>query len=196
MKNAWCVTSVAILLLAGPAYGVAHLEIPRQLDNAGFFEAFYQIGPHIYLAGQPSPRGLLRAAQLGTTKVINLRTSAEMNDRKKMPYDEVAALERMGIDYLHIPSGGIEAPYAPDQVQAFAQALSNLGEDDVVLLHCGSGRRAAHLWVAYLIDHQGLSYAEATDIARKLNIWSMPLEGYLGRPLDISPEGEGGITRE
>ena len=137
------------------------------------------------MSGQPDEAGLERVKQLGVTRVINLRTSHEMNDRDIVSYDEAAAITDMGMDYVHIPSGGPDTPYSPAQLEQFAEAVEGA---DRVLLHCTVAFRATHMWTAYLISKKGVPFAEAVDIARQLNLGRMPLEGFLDTPLTIEPK--------
>ncbi len=161
-----------------------YFKTPESLDTTGFQETFARIGPGLYIAGQPSEEGLRRAKALGVTRVINLRTDFEMNNRDVVPFDEAALVGQLDMDYVHIPLGGPQTPYSPAAVDQFAQAIA---QKEPVLLHCTVAWRATHLWTAYLIDKQGLAFEEAVRIGRQLNLGGLPLEGFLGRPLTITP---------
>ncbi len=162
-----------------------YYDEPRKLDTEGFQEIFAEIAPGVYMSGQPDEKGLERVKALGVTRVINLRTSYEMDDRDTVPYDEAAAIESLGLEYVHIPSGGPDTPYSPAQLEQFAEAVEGA---DRVLLHCTVAWRATHMWTAYLISQQGVSFADAIKIARQLNLGRMPLEGFLDTPLTIEPQ--------
>lgn len=161
---------------------------PIAQDNDGFTEIFSQVAPTVYMAGQPTPEGLARAKSLGVTRIINLRTQMEMDNRDVVPFDEAVAVESLGLEYVHIPLGGPNTPYTPAAVDQLAESLA--GAEGNVLLHCTVAWRATHLWTAYLIKHQQLSFVEAVDIGRKLNIGKLPLEGFVGTPLTLEPRDE------
>ncbi len=158
---------------------------PKPQDVEGFRDVFAEIAPGVYISGQPTEAGLERAKAMGVTRVINLRTQFEMDDRETVPFDEAAKVEALGLDYVHIPAGGPDTPYSPAQLEQFAQAVEG-GEG--VLLHCTVAFRATHMWTAYLIEKQNVPFAEAIDVARQLNLGRMPLEGFLDRPLTIEPK--------
>jgi uncharacterized protein (TIGR01244 family) len=161
---------------------------PQAQDGDGFKEIFTQVAPHVYMAGQPTQEGLARAKSLGVTRVINLRTQMEMDNRDIVPFDEAAAVEALGLEYVHIPLGGPNTPYTPAAVDQFANSLASA--EGNVLLHCTVAWRATHLWTAYLIKHQQLSFVDAVDIGRKLNLGRLPLEGFIGEPLTLGLRDE------
>jgi uncharacterized protein (TIGR01244 family) len=161
---------------------------PVAQGGDGFTDIFSQVAPNVYMAGQPTRAGLERAKSLGVTRVINLRTQMEMDNREIVPFDEAAAIEALGLEYVHIPLGGPNTPYTPAAVDQLATSL--VGAEGNVLLHCTVAWRATHLWTAYLIKHQQLSFVEAVDIGRKLNLGRLPLEGFVGAPLTLELRDE------
>ena len=174
----------AVLFVASARAGEeAYLAMPERLDPEGFRDILVKLAPAAYMSGQPAPEGLERLAQLGVTRVINLRTSTEMDDRETVPYDEAAKVAELGMDYVHIPLGGPDTPYSPESVDAFAKAVAEA--EGGVLLHCTVAWRASHMWTAYLVRHQGLSLEAAVDVGRQLNLnyVGLPLEGFLGEEL-------------
>lgn len=185
---------VALLLASLTPAGVLAEELagyfvePQTLDPEGFRDVFSKVAPHVYMAGQPSERALERVKALGVTKVINLRTDMEMDNRDIVPFDEAAVIAGLEMDYVRIPSGGPNTPYRSESVDQFAAAIADVEGD--VLLHCTVAWRATHLWTAYLIKHQNVPFAEAVAIARQLNLGTLPLEGFLGQPLTVGPLDE------
>ena len=79
-------TALIVLLLmcavAAPisAQTPGYLQTPEALDADGFQEVLFKVAPNVYLSGQPSEAGFARARDLGVTRVINLRTSMEMDN--------------------------------------------------------------------------------------------------------------------
>jgi len=169
--------------------GQNYLQTPVAMDAEGFQEVLFQVAPNVYLSGQPSEAGLARAKQLGVTKVVSLRTKMEMDNREIVPFDEAQAISGLGMSYVHIPSGGPDSPYSPAAVRQVAQVLSD--PDEKVLLHCTVAWRATHMWTAYLIEHQSVPFADALAVGRQLNFGTFPLEGFLDKPLTITPLAAG-----
>ncbi|MCR9260601.1 MAG: sulfur transferase domain-containing protein [Pseudomonadaceae bacterium] len=161
------------------------LQTPVAMDADGFQEALFKVAPNVYLSGQPSEAGFARARELGVTRVINLRTSMEMDSREVVPFDEAQLLADLGLDYVHVPSGGPKTPYAPELVAQVADAIADTQGN--VLLHCTVAWRATHLWTAYLIEHQNVPFAQALAVGRQLNFGTFPLEGFLDAPLTVTP---------
>lgn len=137
----------------------------------------------VYLAGQPSEDAFASFLQLGVTVVVNLRTPDEMNDRDRVPFDEDAVLADLGIEYVHIPLGGDDHPYDPAAVDRFAEVLAST--EGPVLLHCTVAWRASHLWAAYLVREQGFTLSEAVARGRAVNFGTLPVEGLVGRPVEL-----------
>ncbi len=165
------------------------LPTPLAMDAQGFQEVLFQVAPNVYLSGQPSEAGLARAKELGVTRVINLRTTMEMDNREVVPFDEAQLLSELGIDYVHVPSGGPDTPYSPERVAQVADAIADAPGN--VLLHCTVAWRATHLWTAYLIEHQNVPFADALAVGRQLNFGTFPLEGFLDAPLTVTPLQQG-----
>ena len=150
---------------------------PIKLDWQGFRGGIFQSGD-LFIAGQPLSRAAMEKLKAsGVTTIINMRTDAEMADKRSTPIDEVALIESLGMSYIHIPSGGEAHPYSSTAVEQFANAMDEA--QGKVLLHCNSARRATHLWVAHLIDNEHLSAGQAISLGRAANFGGMPLEGYL-----------------
>jgi uncharacterized protein (TIGR01244 family) len=132
----------------------------------------------LLIAGQPSEAAMRKLAAGGVTRVINLRTQREMDNRQAVPYDEAALLKELGVEYIHIPLGGDNHPYTPAAVDALAAALE--GANGHALLHCTVAWRASHLWTAYLVRYRGMSFNEAYEHGRAINMGTMPVEQFLG----------------
>jgi uncharacterized protein (TIGR01244 family) len=137
----------------------------------------------VFIAGQPNEQALERFKALGVTVVVNLRTQREMDNRQAVPFDEVAALAKLGLGYVHIPLGGDDNPWTPAAVERFAQALDK--HRGPVLLHCTVAWRASYMWAAYLIRYGGLDLDAALSRGRAIGIGRDPLEELTGRPLKV-----------
>ena len=158
-------------------------RLPERVEGIeGVEQNLFRDG-RVYIGGQPSQPALAALRELGVAAVVNLRTPAETEDRQRVPYDEAAAVAELGMEYISIPLGGAEHPYTSQAVDRFAKALAD--HPGPVLLHCTIGWRASYLWVAYLIREQGFALPDALARGEAIAITPDPLEGLLGRPLNV-----------
>jgi uncharacterized protein (TIGR01244 family) len=161
---------------------------PVNLDAKGLFQdKFVSVGDDMFIAGQPTEKGLRELRAKGVTTVVNLRMPEEM---ARVGFDEAALAKELGMKYVHIPMRGTAAnPYGPKQLDAFAAALDQA--DGKVLLHCTIAWRASHLWAAYLIRDRHVPVQTALAQTRRINLMDdmrmgadqQPLEGFLARPV-------------
>jgi len=151
-------------------------------DIVGVQQRLFRDG-RVFIGGQPSEAAFERFKALGVTVVVNLRTQREMDNRQTVPFDEAAALAKLGLEYVHIPLGGDDNPWTPAAVERFALALEQ--HRGPVLLHCAVAWRASYLWAAYLIRYGGLDLDAALARGRAIGIGRDPLEGLIGRPLKM-----------
>ena len=169
-----------------PAPGVASTEpLPVKLEVEGFQAVLASAGD-VYVAGQPSREALDWLKSEGVTTVVNLRTQPEMDNRDRVPYDEAAALDSLGLEYVHIPLGGEDDPYTPEAVARFAEAVDS--SEGKVLLHCTVGWRASHMWVAYLVRYRGMELNDAIAHGEAINLGTLPFEDLLGTELTFAIE--------
>jgi uncharacterized protein (TIGR01244 family) len=185
---------IGLLTIAGlaSAQNVVHskpgpVPNPVVLDKTGLFQDKYvSVGDDMFIAGQPTEKGLRELRAKGVTTIVNLRMPEEM---ARVEFDEAALVKELGMRYVHIPMRGTpENPYGPKELDAFAAAMSSA--DGKVLLHCTIAWRASHLWAAYLIRDRNVAVTEAIKQARQINLMddmpmgnsrTQPLEGFLGR---------------
>lgn len=152
-------------------------DLPRKLEREGFAVMIADAGP-VYIAGQPTEQALEEMRGEGVTKVINLRTEAEMSNPDMVPFDEASKINELGMKYVQIPQGP-EDTLTPAALDAFAEAMANA--DGKVLVHCGSGVRASHMWAAYLVREKGMSIEDALEEAEAMNLKSEePVRALLG----------------
>ena len=155
--------------------------LPETLDVEGF-QAVLAMAGDVYIAGQPSREAIDWLEAQGVTTVVNLRTQPEMANRERVPFDEAAVLDSIGLEYVHIPLGGDENPYTPDAVDRFAEAVD--AAEGKVLLHCTVGWRASHMWAAYLVRYRGMDLNEAIAHGRAINLGTTPVEELLGADIE------------
>lgn len=137
---------------------------------------------------QPTADDLRALKAQGYTHIVNIRTPAEMDDRKTVPFDEAALAAELGLDYVHLPQGGEAFPFRPELADGLAAALQGEGK---VLLHCASGARASLVYAAYLVKHRGVDPDTALREAAPFGMWPLPLERMTGMKLKVV-RAEGG----
>ena len=170
------------------AHPTGEVPAPVALDNAGLFQdKFAQVGDDVFIAGQPTGKGLRELRSRGVTTVVNLRTPPEM---AKVPFDEARLARELGMDYINIPVRGTkDMPYSPAALKQFADAMTDA--KGKVLLHCTVAWRASHLWAVYLIQYRNVPVATALKDARMINLMDdmrmgdseQPVEAFMGRAL-------------
>lgn len=181
------IRSAALSLLLGlVASPVVAAESPVPVEWKDFRGNVYRSG-NIIIAGQPlSEAAMQKLKAEGVSTIVNLRTPDEMKNKDSTPIAEPHLARLLAVDYHHLPAGGPDYPYTPATVSAFNNIVEKA--QGTVFLHCNSARRATHLWVAWLYQHQGLSIDEAIALGRQANFGGMPLEGFINRPLTVNTE--------
>jgi len=161
------------------------VAFPEKIDMGGFRSVIARSGD-VYVSGQPDDTSFAKLQGMGVTTVVNLRTEGEMANRQYVPFDEKHLLDSLGMEYVHIPLGGEDTPYNRAGLEKFAGAMGKA--KGKVLLHCTVGWRASHMWAAYLITYKGMSPDEAIRHAKAINFGDLPLEGLLGKKINITFE--------
>jgi len=188
---------VVLAAIASPALAAAQqftgshkldsLRAPEIFDNTDLFQdKFTRVGEDVFVAGQPTEKGLRELRDRGVKVIVSLRTPEEM---RGIGFDEAAVASQLGMTYVNLPvRGNDKYPYSPQVVARFAQLLTNA--DGPVLLHCTIGWRASHLWAAYLIKFRGVPVERALANARAINLMDdhhmsdrLPVEDFLGAKL-------------
>lgn len=159
------------------------IKLPTKIDHTGFQGVLADAGK-VYISGQPTVDGLKRVKEMGVTTVINFRTPAEVNNRERVPFDEAAAAEALGLTYIHIPLGGDDHPYTPEALEKFAAAMKSL--KGKALIHCTVSWRASHMWAAYLAKHEGMDINTAVAHGRAVGLGTQPIESLLGGDIKYS----------
>lgn len=135
-------------------------------------------GP-IIVVGQPTEADLRSLKARGISHVINLRSDEEMASLNFAEPDLVAL---QGIPYEHLPIAA-SSDYQPAVLQALHTAVAS--GDGKILVHCASGGRAAMLYAAYAMQHEGLSPDEAMRTLAQAGAWPLALERLTGRKLKV-----------
>jgi uncharacterized protein (TIGR01244 family) len=176
---------IIIILVSWNIFSQDSITFPIKLDNAGFQDVLAQ-SDDLYISGQPTEEAFIKLKNEGVTTVINLRTQTEMDNRDYVPFDEEAFLDSIGMNYVHIPLGGPDTPYNSEALEKFSDAMNQA--EGKVLLHCTVGRRASHMFAAYLIQFKEFDPNKAIEYARAVNLGEYPLEGLLGKKMIVEFE--------
>jgi uncharacterized protein (TIGR01244 family) len=137
----------------------------------------------VYISGQPTEAAFAELGGRGLTVVVNTRTPEEVEDRENVPFDEERIVRELGMSYISIPLGGEDHPYEPAAVEQLAEVLSL--NDGPVLIHCYYGGRAAYLWLAYLVQNEGLPLERAMARGEAMVLKPHPVGRLLGRPTKL-----------
>ena len=164
--------------------GIEGDALPRSLNGFdGEIRGLWRDG-RVLIGGQPDESAFDRFREMGVTAVVNLRSTTEMNDRERVPFDEAAVVDGLGMEYVHIPLGGDDHPYTPQAVDRLADVLKD--HDGPVLIHCTVAWRASYMWAAYLVREQGYSLDDAMVRAEAMAIGDLPIEGLLDRQVQLA----------
>ena len=159
----------------------AKIEIGKRKDP---HTRVYNDG-RIGISGQPSEESFEAMAERGVGTVVSCRTETEMG---RLDFKEKDIVEELGMRYVHIPMGGHDG-YTPEQVRLFARVMEE-NESEEIVLHCASGGRARSLWMAYLVEDEGLTPGEALDRGLQIGGKAWSFERLLGGRLDYRTPGE------
>jgi uncharacterized protein (TIGR01244 family) len=136
--------------------------------------------------GQPTAQELEHAAEGGVRTVINLRTDGEPGFEW-----EAAAVERLGLLYVHIPIGG-PGDLTRENVARFDAALDAAIARGPVLVHCASGNRNGALFALREAWRESTPPDRALAIGRAAGLTGLEpaVRTLLGLPaLETEPAG-------
>ena len=106
---------------------------------------YLPVSDHLSTSGQPSEKQFALIRKAGFTTVINL---APHHAENALP-DEAGLLERLGLEYLHIPVN-FQNP-EEEKFLAFVNAMEQ-NKDKKVWLHCAANMRASAFLYRYRRD--------------------------------------------
>lgn len=155
LPSIWCV-AFASILAASCGGGDKVLDV--RPFAAGDFRGS-TAGPDVVIGGQPSEESLDVMAAHGFDTIVTVRAEGEI------AWDERAVVEASGLRFVRVPIPNPVHEITDEQVSALADVLAD--GPGRVLLHCGSGNRAAALWAVWLVEYQGVDAEEAIEAARR-----------------------------
>lgn len=132
---------------------------------------YTDVSPGISVAdAQPARAEFAKLAEEGFAAVVNLREEGEA-DARMSSAEEGEAVAACGMSYLHVPFALRDPTAASAAVDDFRRQMSGL--PGRVLVHCGSGGRAAALTAIHLGLKEGMRGEEVLAMARD---WGCPIE--------------------
>ncbi len=123
-----------------------------------------KISKDITSARQPSEEEMKKLPQQGFKSVINLRTAGE-EDQPISPEAEKDIIQRLGMEYLHIPISNKETP-KPEHIDIFRKALECMPKP--IYVHCHRGKRSGALIMIDLALKEGMTGEEALQKAMSM----------------------------
>ena len=126
--------------------------------DTGSISGFYYVEDGVAVGGQPTVEQIPTLAANGYRTVINLRLASEFDA------EPVAlAARRAGMSYVSVPISAKEP--TDEAVEEFLRVTDDPGIYPIYI-HCGSGNRAAALWMIRRVLregwHVGIAMSEAS----------------------------------
>ena len=157
----------AALLLCGtviPAFAqVKKADVPGVTN-------FTQMDATLACGGAPNAGGVENLKKQGFVSIINLRLDSEAGVK-----EEEAAVKAVGIKYVHIPfNGAMPDTKVADQ---FLVAVSDK-TNQPAYIHCGSGGRAAAMWMIKRALKDGWATDRAVQEAEAISVINPALKTF------------------
>lgn len=154
------ITLIAVLTACVEAPSKAESIQPDDVTNVGAWGQASEVMQlkHLYFAGQPDEAGLRQAKEAGVGLVINMRTLEEIDPQQKM------TAESLGMDYHVVPIARSGQSFSPEAMAKISQ-LVEAADHQPVLLHCGSGNRAAGWLAVHLAKDHEMGVDQAVAVA-------------------------------
>jgi uncharacterized protein (TIGR01244 family) len=120
-----------------------------------------------YFSGQFAPEDIEALKAAGIRRVISLRTAEELE------WDERAALENSGIEFVSIPFR--DASSLTDEIFDEVRNQLAASRSTTTLLHCASSNRVGATWLAWRVLDEGVPLETAVAEARIVGLRSPAL---------------------
>ena len=160
MRARWMLPLAAALLLAA-ASAAASVES---------ISPFYRVNDRVATGGQPTPEQVTDLGNDGFNGIINLREESEFNDGPQSH-----AARNVGMQFVRIPFS------SQNPSDAAVDKFLAVSDDPAlypVFIYCGSGNRAAALWMIRRVLRDGWTLANAEFEAARAGLTSETLRDY------------------
>ena len=122
-------------------------------EGAATIDRFYRISERVAVGGQPTPEQVIELSHDGFNGVINLREEEEFNDGP-----QARAAREWGITFVRVPVSR-EAP-SDASVEKFL-AVTDDPSMYPIYVYCGTGNRAAAVWMIRRVVRDGWTVGDA-----------------------------------
>jgi uncharacterized protein (TIGR01244 family) len=159
-------TVIAVVLLGG----LAHAQVTK--PTVAGVRNFAKLDATIACGGATTIDGIAELKKLGYASIINLRQASEAGadiDVSK------AAANGAGVRYIHLPFNN-QSP-DPSVADAFVKAVVD-PLNQPVFVHCGSGNRAAAMWMIKRLVVDGWDTERAATEAAALGLSNEVLKKF------------------
>lgn len=156
--------ALVVATMAVPAFGQV-----KKADVAGI-QNFNQVDAVFACGGATDATGVANLKKQGFASIISLRLPTEQGVA-----EEEAAIKTTGIKYVHLPfNGAAPDPKVADQ---FLVAVSDKSNQPAYI-HCGSGGRAATMWMIKRALKDGWSAERAAEEANAISPLSPAMKTF------------------
>lgn len=138
--------------------------------DAESIPGFYLVEDGVAVGGQPTAEQVSSLAAEGYRSVVNLRLDAEFDESPV-----ILAARRAGMSHVSVPISAKEPTDAA--VDQFLRVTDDPGLYPV-FIHCGSGNRAAALWMIRRVVREGWHIGLAAAEAEKAGLKSEELRDF------------------
>ena len=133
---------------------------------------FAQVKTTVACAGAVTPESVAGIKKMGFASIINLRLANEPGAEIDA---EAAAAKAAGITFVHLPfNGGMPDPAVADR---FLKIITEPGTQPA-FIHCGSGNRAAAMWLIKRVVVDKWDTARASEEAAQLGLTNSGLKTF------------------
>jgi uncharacterized protein (TIGR01244 family) len=159
-----------ILAIAGVFVAAAQSQVKKSTVEG--VTNFAQVETTVACAGAITPASVAGIKKMGFASIINLRLA----DEKGADIDaEAAAAKTAGIKFVHLPlNGAMPDPAVADR---FLKIITEPGTEPA-FIHCGSGNRAAAMWLIKRVLIDKWDTDRASDEAAQLGLTSSALKTF------------------
>lgn len=142
---------------------------PKQLN-------YSDVTAHVAVGGAFRKRQIRRLKQRGVGAVIDCRLEAS---------DDAAALDRVGIAFLHVPTLDRHGFTVPQMERGVSWALERISAGDRVFVHCEHGVGRGPLLACAVLVAQGDTAPQALRRVRAARWQALPNDRQLATLLDF-----------
>ncbi len=133
-------------------------------------DSFYRVSERVATGAQPTPEQIAALSDKGFNTIINLREESEFNDGP-----QARAAREAGMLFLRVPVSKQNPTDA-----AVEKFLSVTDDESVypVFVYCGSGNRAAALWMIRRVLRDGWALADAEAEADRAGLKTAEMRDF------------------